>query len=283
MYNRTIRLVAANLSIEDNRINFRIEKSVINYPNLANIIIYNLSETNRKILETEGKTIQLYAGHEDAGTPLLFSGDIVNVIHFKDGPDWKTTLYCGDSSSVINTTTINKTIPAGTSMSSMLNQLLEVVPDIKKGILTGVKNCLSKKESILHALVMSGNVKDWLIKLSNDCGFDAYYDNGVFEALPKNLPVSDVPPVIINQASGMIGSPERTEVGVNVKNLLLPELKLGRTIRIESINTLYSIGNLFFRKIPPIRNEGIYRMNKLIHFGDTHGNDWTTEIQGVNF
>jgi hypothetical protein len=283
MFNREYRLTAAGLSIENNRINFRVEKSIIGYPNLANIIIYNLSETNRKRLETEGKNIRLYAGHTDTGVPLLFAGDIINVLHFKEGPDWKTTLYCGDASSVINTATINKTIPAGTSYRQMIEEILSNIPNVKKGIRKGLDNCLNRKTSILKEIVISGNIKDVLIKLSNDCGFDYFFDNEVFETLPKNVPLSDVPPMIINQASGMIGSPERTEVGVNVKNLLLPELKLGRTIRIESINTAINIGNLFYRKVPPIRNEGVYRMNKLVHFGDTHGNDWTTDIQGVNF
>lgn len=92
-----------------------------------------------------------------------------------------------------------------------------------------------------------------------------------------------MPVIIINQNSGMIGSPERTDTGVNVKNLLLPDLKLGRRFEIKSINEKINIGNLFFRKIPPIKNAGVYRIDKINHKGDTHGNDWTTQIFGRNF
>lgn len=81
----------------------------------------------------------------------------------------------------------------------------------------------------------------------------------------------------------MIGSPERTDVGVTVKNLLLPELKLGRRIQIKSITEQLNVGNLFFRKVPPIKNEGIYRIDKLIHKGDTHANEWETQISGRVF
>jgi hypothetical protein len=81
----------------------------------------------------------------------------------------------------------------------------------------------------------------------------------------------------------MIGSPERSDVGVNVKNLLLPDLKLGRKIKIESVSEKLNIGNAYFRKAPPIRNQGIYRIDKLIHNGDTHSNTWETQINGRFF
>ena len=81
----------------------------------------------------------------------------------------------------------------------------------------------------------------------------------------------------------MIGSPERTEVGINVSHLLLPELKLARTIKVESISEKINVGNLFFRKVPPIRNKGIYRIDKLIHTGDTHDNPWLTQINARVF
>lgn len=81
----------------------------------------------------------------------------------------------------------------------------------------------------------------------------------------------------------MIGSPERSDVGVNVKNLLLPDLKLGRRFEIKSISEKINAGNLFFRKAPKIKNEGVYRIDKLIHVGDTHDNQWETQINGRIF
>lgn len=81
----------------------------------------------------------------------------------------------------------------------------------------------------------------------------------------------------------MIGSPERTDIGVTVKNLLLPELKLGRRIQIKSITEAINVGNLFFRKVPPIKNEGIYRIDKITHVGDSRGDTWESQINGRIF
>ena len=81
----------------------------------------------------------------------------------------------------------------------------------------------------------------------------------------------------------MIGSPELTEVGVKVKSLMLPQIKLGRRIEIQSTSAKINIGNLVFRKIPPTIGVGTYRADKIRHVGDTHSNDWFTDIEGRNF
>ena len=89
--------------------------------------------------------------------------------------------------------------------------------------------------------------------------------------------------MIVSQATGMIASPELTEVGLRVKSLLLPQLKLGRRIQIKSITSKINIGNLIFRKIPATLGEGVYRADKITHTGDTRDNDWFTQIDARNF
>lgn len=283
MFKRQIKIIIAEFETEDIRINFNIEKSLIGYPNLGNIKIYNLSENSRNKIEEKGLQVQLFAGHIDTGAPLLFSGDIINVVHLKNGPDWISEIFAADGINILSTSTINKTLPAGANTEQIYNELISQMEGISKGVTEGLKNCLSGKKSLLRELQLSGNVKDWLDKISKDCGFDYSVNEGIIETAPTDLPLSDVPPVIINQASGMIGSPERTEIGINVKNILLPTLKLGRTIKVESISTKINIGNLFFRKIPPIKNEGIYRIDKLTHIGDNYDNLWETTVQARIF
>lgn len=283
MFNRKAKILIPGFEIIDLRINFKIEKSLVGYPNLGNIKIYNLSESSRNNIETEGLQIQLYTGYEDNSVPLLFSGDIINVVHIKTGPDWISEIFAADGVNILSTATINKTLPAGVDTGQIYDELVGQMQGISKGVTEGLQNCLSGKRSLLRELQLSGNIKDWLDKIATDCGFEYSVNDGVIETTPTGFPLSDVPPVVINQGSGMIGSPERTEVGINVSHLLLPELKLARTIKVESISEKINVGNLFFRKIPPIRNKGIYRIDKLIHIGDTHDNPWATQINARVF
>lgn len=280
-FNRQLKLLIKDLVIEKSRVKFNIEKSLVGYPNKANIQIYDLQASSRQQIEEENIRVELYAGYENP--PLLFSGDIINVLHQKQGVDWITILYCGDAIENINNSTINKTLRAGATTETIFNELVGSMEGVTKGITKGLTNCLTGKQSLLRGLQLTGNVKDWLKKISEEWGFDYSVNDGIIETTEKNKPLNDAPIFIINQKSGMIGSPERSDVGVNVKNYLLPELRLGRRFEIKSISEKINAGNLFFRKVPPIKNEGVYRIDKLIHVGDTHENTWETTINGRVF
>ena len=283
MFNRIATLQVIGKEFRDFRMSFEIVKSLVGFPNLASIKVYNLSESDRNRIETEKEKVRLFAGYEDTEVVLIFDGDIVNVTHLKQGTDWITEIFCGDAVKAFEDATINKTLGPGATSEQIYDELTEQLEGVAKGVTEGLKDCLSGKRSLLRALQLSGNVKDWLDKLAEDCGFEYSVNDGVIETIPKGFPLSDEPPVVINQASGMIGSPERTEIGVNVINLLLPALKLGRTVRVEAVSTKINIGNLFFRKIPPVRNQGVYRINKMTHVGDTRENPWETRIEGAIF
>ena len=281
LFGRKVKVIFKGAIVEDLAVEFTVEKSLVGYPNKARIVIYNLKESRRESLKEEGKEIELHAGYN---TPiLLFKGDIVNVIHQYIKPDWVSTLYCLDSITAINNATINKTMPAGSTTSQIFDELTKQMDGVTKGVTQGLQKCLNGKQSLLRSLQLTGNVKDWLKKISEQCGFDYSINEGIIETTEKNKPLTDLPPVIINHKSGMIGSPERTDVGVTVKNLLLPDLKLGRRFQIKSISETINVGNLYFRKVPPIRNGGIYRIDKLIHTGETHGDAWETQIHGRVF
>lgn len=280
-FNRVIRLEIGELVIEKLRVNFSVEKSLVGYPNLAKISVYNLSESSRNAVEKQYENISFAAGFN---TPvMLFKGRIVNVIHQKQSTEWITDLFCGDATKELNEATINKTLPPGANTEQIFGELVGQVEGLTKGITEGLKNCVSGKRSLLRSLQLSGSVKAWLDAIAEQCGFDYSINDGVIETTELNKPLTDLDPIVINQANGMLGSPERTEVGINVRTLLNPNLKLARRIRIESISQKINIGNLFFRDIPLVRNQGVYRIDKLTHVGDTHDNTWESQIQARYF
>lgn len=285
-YLRDARIVIEDLFTNDLRITFNVEKSLVGYPNKAQMQIFNLSQTSREKIEEEGLRVELYAGYIDPNgdpIPLLFAGDIINVIHFKQEADWISTIYALDSANSLRNATINKTIAAGATADSILDELVNEIQGVTRGITEGLQNCLNNRRSLLRKLQLTGDVKEWLRWLSEQCGFDYSVNDGILETTEPGVPLTDDAPFIINQNSGMIDSPQRTDVGVTVKNLLLPELRLGRRIQIQSVTEQLNVGNLFFRKPPPIKNEGVYRIDKLIHVGDTRDNPWYTEISGRVF
>lgn len=290
MFNRLVKLEilgASPFEITELRVSFRVEKSLVNYPQLAEITVYNLDETHRNQIEEAGLPFRLSAGHEDTGIALLFSGEVKNVVHEYIKPDWQTKIFSKNGDRAINESTINKTLPAGQTAEQIAKELVKTMDGVVLGIKTGLSSLSNDDESLLHsglrATTLSGAVKNAWDKLSKKFNFDFSIDENVIDIVPNGKPANDDPPIIINQAAGMIDAPERTEIGVNVKTLLRPQARLSRRFKIEATSQKINIGNLFFRKIPPIKNEGIYRIDKLIHVGDTHANPWFTHFFGRNF
>ncbi len=289
MFNRKIKVSIPGIGeVEDLRIAFKIEKYLQGSPNLGTISIYNLSENSRNIIAQEVSEtsagsflqIQLFAGYEDTGTPLIFTGDIINAVPLKQDTDWVMELYCGDGTALFNDPVINETIPAGTTLNEFYDKLVSKMSGVVKGVTEGLTNCLSGKQSFLFSMIASGDVKTYFDMIVNDCGIEWFISDGVIESIQKGIPLYDEPTIIINQANGMIRSPERTEMGCIVTNFLLPSAKLGRTFKVEALSTKINIGYLNFAKVPPVRNEGIYRITRMVHSGDTHGNQWQSQLEG---
>ncbi len=165
-FGRQAKVIIKSLNIIDLRIKFNVEKSLVGYPNKANIQIYNLKSTSRQQIEEDGLKVELYAGYENP--PLLFSGNIINALHEKQGVDWISTLYCGDAIKSINNATINKTLAPGATAENIFDELVGKMDGVTKGITKGLSKCVNGKQSLLRGLQLTGNVKDWLKKIADE-------------------------------------------------------------------------------------------------------------------
>lgn len=282
MYGRRWKLVIGTgseaVETTELRVAFEIEKTRFSTAHTAKITVYNLSQKNRNRIKEEFDKIVLYAGYANPG--LIFSGDIMNVTHMKTGVDWVTEIYAGDGIKALSTSKINKSFIQGTSPETLFNELIGSMEGIAKGSLEGIKECIKKRRSILKSIILSGSVKKFLDELAENCLFDYQINDGVLDTRLKTFSLPSTPDYVISQANGMLGSPELTEVGLNVTTLLRPGMKVGKFFRVESISAKINVGNQFYRKVKKT-TEGTYRIEKITHRGDTHSDEWSTSIEGV--
>jgi len=265
------------------RVKFEVDKSLVGSPNLMKLEIYNIKESNRNLIKEVYQNIELYAGYVDS-MPLIFKGQLRTVSHLLVGVDWITTIYAADGALALENAKINKTYPAGTTQETLVDSLigeLSSVGGIAKGKLEGIKECITKKKSLLKSMIMSGGVKEWLDELSKTCGFDYSVNDGVIDTNTKDKPLNDEPMFLISQKTGMIGSPEITEVGASVSVYLKGDLKLARRFKINAISATLNIGNQYFRKVKKSVNDNPYMIQQIKHLGDSHENDWKTELTGI--
>jgi hypothetical protein len=96
--------------------------------------------------------------------------------------------------------------------------------------------------------------------------------------------------VDLTSLTGLVGIPEQSENGVQVKCLLNPRLSTGGLVRIDnkSINQLFQqnprgapvaynsyVGLQF---LASVTNDGVYRVFVVEHEGDTRGGPWYSDL-----
>jgi hypothetical protein len=283
MFLRKVIIKVDDVELKDFKITFEVEKYLHGTPNKANVKIWNLKKSSRDQIEEKGKKVEILAGYEDTETGLVYSGDIVNVVHTKTQTEWVTEILSGDGIDILGGSIVNQTMAAGSSMNQVYDALVARLPGISKGVTKGIKNCLSGKKSLLRSLQLTGDVKSWLDQIAKDCGFEYSVNENIIETNPTGQPLSDLPPIQVNQAKGMKNSPKKTEKGVNVKTILNPNLKLARTIDITDTGKEIPKGTGSFEEVPGTIDQGVYRIVKIVHRGSTHENTWESEIESDTF
>jgi len=257
------------------RINFEITKSILSFPNLARITLYNPNQETLSTLEEKYTRIILNAGYE-GDSRLLFKGDIRNVFQTKTGRDRLVTIYSGDGEKSWQNATFNKTLSANLSVSSAIQEVLKTFSDVTIGPLQGLPQVADK----LRGQVLSGSSKDIMDNFAEEYGFTWSIQDGEVIIAPYQEPLEGDEAVLITAATGMIGSPTITEIGVDVTTLLNPRLLPNRAFIIESLNADVAIGNLFFRNIKRTSAEGLYKIQEVVFRGDSRDGDYISSVKG---
>lgn len=261
--------------IRNLRLNFEITKSILSFPNVARLSLYNASPETLSALQERYTRIVLNAGYE-GDLRLLFKGDVRNVFQNKTGRDRVTTIYSGDGEQSWQNATFNKTFSEKLSVSSAIEEVLKSFSDVNIGTLQGLPQVADK----LRGQTLSGSSKDIMDTFAEEYGFSWSIQDGEIVITPDEEPLQGDEAVLITAATGMIGSPTVTEIGVDVTTLLNPRLLPNRAFVIESVNADVAIGNLFFRNIKRTTGEGTYKIQEVTFTGDSREGDWLSSVKG---
>jgi len=244
------------------RIAFKVEKSLDRNPNKADVQIWNLNEDHRKTLQKK-QAIIIEAGYVST-MQLLFAGDITFVNHVREGADWVTTVQSGDGANEIASSQMNVSFAPGAQMTAVLKATAESL-----GV--GLGNAMEKIgkgefrkgfTEFSRGVVASGPTKNVMDKLASTAGFTWSVQDKELQILgPLDTTTEEL--VSLTKDSGLIGSPEVGEDGiVKAKSLLQGTIRPGRQIQIESLMM-----------------NGFFRVEKVVHSGDTWGSDWYSELE----
>lgn len=265
---------------------FSVEKSIKSEPNKCELRIYNLSESNRKALQTlKSVKLDISAGYlglptnqptgsislASAAPPnkdsefLIFRGDITQIVSQKNGPDWVTILRTADGVDAIQQSRLNKAFEAGTAIQSAVTDLLKGFKVDTKRALEKIKsgNISGAVKTIINSYVVEGAIYKELQKKFKEWGVDGFIsDNELIILAPGEY--LGVDPISVTPENGLVGSPEVTTDGyVRFTSLLRPEFLPGYRILVETSGV-----------------NGYYRIERVNYSGTTFGNEWYAEIEG---
>lgn len=261
--------------IRDLRVNFEITKSILSFPNLCRLNIYNPNEDTLSALQKKFTKIVLNAGYE-GDVRLLFKGEVRNVFQNKASTDRVITVYAGDGERDWQNATFNKTFTENVSISSAIKEVLKSFEDVTTGVINGLPQVADK----LRGQTLSGSSKDILDQFADEYGFDWSIQDGEVVITPVESPLEGDEAVLVNAATGMLGSPTVTEIGADVRTLLNPRMLPNKAFRIESVNADIQLGNLFFRNIKRTTAEGTYKIQEVTFKGDSREGEWTSSVKG---
>lgn len=245
-------------------VRFSIHKYMGVVMNEATIDIYNLAKEDIEYLTTftsqfiayeKRKRIRIFAGYKDTNVGLIFDGDITEAIPTTP-PD--IILRCKAMTGHYgNSTIISKSITEPITVKDMLKQASSWMG---KEI-----NDYSTTDKKINGFYFTGAATQLIGQINNIPNITCYEEDGALCVVDSNNPNINKEIRQINQSSGMIEIPQPDALGITVKVLLDPNIRLGQTIQIES-------------SLIPACN-GQYWIYELTHRGQLRGSEFYTEIK----
>lgn len=250
------------------RVQFSVSRGISGSPNTFSISLFNLSPAHRDALGRELETVKLEAGYippEGGGNVgIIAQGAIRDYTHERRGPDIITTVSCGDGDAAYRRATISKTIPKGTPIKEVVEQLYGEME--KEGIKRGEWSFPDDSRTLKRPYSMCGGVCREMDVLGRGNGFYWSIQNETLEIIPGNGALPGA--ILISPSTGMIGTPSITDNGMRVKALLNPGARPNRQVVVESETlTMNARG-------------GRYRISQVDFDGDNQEGDFVMNITG---
>lgn len=296
-FGRKVSLIVAppsgnGIEIAALRIVFQVQHWSTETPNSMVARIYNLSEETAQLIQKEFTRVVLRAGYEgnfgiifDGSITLLKKGssssDVGDVAGTRTGyetpVDTYLDIFAADGDDSYNWGVINTTLAAGHTLNDINKAIGQafLAQDATGTFKTDDLPDTVPQTASPRGRVLFGMAREHARTLAERHGMDWGIRGGVLEWLPQSA-YKPGDAVVLNSDTGLIGTPEQTQDGINVRCLLNPSIGQGTRIQIDNKavainraarNTSY----LALNALPEVSHDGFYKVIYVDHSGDTRG------------
>ena len=255
------------IEVTDLRMSFKIEKKLQKNPNTAEIVIYNLAPHSRAMLEKKPVHVRLDAGYGET-IHRLWIGDMTFSSSRYDNVDWVTVIEIANGERAYNHARVNRSFKkaSGTDLYGVINEVSAAF-EMPLNLPSDVKAQLKDKK-LQKGMTLRGPARNALDKILKAEGLEWSIQDNVIQILKPEQLRSDQAH-LINQSTGMIGVPEYNapkkpgeKAVLKLRMLLHAGLVPGQKIKVESETIT-----------------GVFRLEAVTHTGDTHTNDFYSDIE----
>ena len=266
------------------RVVFEITKTLRSSLNTAVIKIYNLSPDNEGKIKGEFTEVLFNVGYQGAAL-LVFRGQIRNVSTYSEGTDRITEINAADGERDSRKSIVNFTLAAGTTTEQLVDKVVETFESTKKG------QIVVKDKQRLRGRVISGMATDVLHAAASDSNANWSIQDGRLDivAADSTLPTEAI---VIRDDTGKLDPPEVDDKGIKVRCLLNPRIRCNGKIKLDNRDVKLKVikqrerqpGAKAPKKAPKSKHlarldpDGIYKVYKVVHKGDTRANEWSSEV-----
>lgn len=265
------------------RIKFSVKRSDTMTPNVADIRIYNVEEQTAIRIRKEFTKVILQAGYE-GNQGVIFQGNIKQVIIGRESAtDTFIDIVAGDGDRAYNFAIVNKTLSKGSTQSDQIGAAVSAMAP--KGVTAGHLGD-QPPSALPRGKVMYGNARNYLrdSAQTTQSSWSIQDEKVTFVKKKSYLPGERV---VLTSKTGMIGTPQQTNEGVNVKCLLNPNIKIASRVEIDNASIQrfkinLSVPNSAANIPAPLTADGVYYVLVVEHTGDTRGVDWYSSLICLN-
>lgn len=265
---------SGNLKANPWQITFDISKMADNKRsngNSAVIEIYNLSDSQIKLLESDYLEVTFAAGYKETGAHVLVVGNITETSTIKAGNDYITQLKLGEGYTSLNHQQLSRMVSPGKKAEDALEEIRQQMPGVSRGAWTGT----NLNNPIVFGWRLKGSPREMLMKLCEANNLEYNINCGVLNISDENglLSKNTELATVLNAQTGLIDLPFYTsETGRKPAK----DKKRRRGVQFKALlNTTIVPGHIV--KLESKWITGYYRVNSARFYGDFRGNDWYVE------
>lgn len=235
---------AMDLSALD--IRFKVKKTLKPKPNTAVVRVWGLDAVSRGYLSFPRKlSMSLEVGYSGENE-LIFLGECRNAFSEREGPEGVTTFETGDSEKIMSAAGLKLTWgQSSVSIQNAFDAIKTTIPQIVSSSQTkqwaDANKVLGKlRYQVLHPKpgAIDRHSTRFLDDICRSAGLEWSVQNGALYLIPKGEAMAGKEILLSSDPNtGLIGSPFVDNKGfLDVKSLIVPGLRPGARIRVESQN-----------------------------------------------